>query len=185
MGNRDAERLVFHYLTTTAWAAVAKADVLLCNTFADLEPSIFISQHSPAAILPIGPLRTWQRPTREAPVGHFWRADDKTCHAFLDAQPRGSVVYVAFGSLTVMSPVQLEELALALEASGRSFLWVFRPGLARKVPMAFMDLVARHGRGKVVEWAPQERVLAHSAVGCFVTHCGWNSTLEGIRNGVP
>jgi hypothetical protein len=41
MGNRDAERLVFHYLTSIAWAAVAKADLLLCNTFTDLEPDIF------------------------------------------------------------------------------------------------------------------------------------------------
>ncbi|TKW40015.1 hypothetical protein SEVIR_1G218000v4 [Setaria viridis] len=187
MGNRDKKRMVFHYLTTTAWAADAKADVLLCNTFADLEPDIF-TQHSPASILPIGPLRTWQRSTTtsEALVGHFWRADDEDCLSFLDAQLRGSVVYVAFGSLAVMSPAQLQELALALDASGRPFLWVFRPGLAGKLPTGFTDLVARHaGRGKFVGWAPQEIVLAHSAVGCFVTHCGWNSTLEGIRNGVP
>ncbi|GJN20050.1 hypothetical protein PR202_gb07376 [Eleusine coracana subsp. coracana] len=52
MGNRDAECLVFHYLTNTASTAVAMSDVLLCNTFADLEPDIF-TQHSPAWILPI------------------------------------------------------------------------------------------------------------------------------------
>ncbi|KAL6622972.1 hypothetical protein ACP70R_032851 [Stipagrostis hirtigluma subsp. patula] len=84
-----------------------------------------------------------------------------------------------------MSPAQVEELALGLEASGRPFLWVVRPGLAGKIPASFKDLVARHGRGKVVEWAPQERVLAHPAVGCFLTHCGWNSTLESVRNGLP
>jgi hypothetical protein len=60
IGNRDAKRMVFHYLTTTAWAAVAKADVVLCNTFEELEPDIF-GPYSPASILPIGPLRTWQR----------------------------------------------------------------------------------------------------------------------------
>ncbi|KAL6911412.1 hypothetical protein ACP4OV_000217 [Aristida adscensionis] len=201
MGSRDAARMVFHYLTTTAWAAAAKADVVLCNTFADLEPAIFAARtqrsSSPddddtttaAAILPVGPLRTWPRPAAaelEAPVvGHFWRADDEASLSFLDAQPRGSVVYVAFGSLAVMSPAQLEELALGLEASGRPFLWVVRPGLAGKLPTAFTDLAARHGRGKVVEWAPQDRVLAHPAVGCFLTHCGWNSTLESIRNAVP
>jgi UDP:flavonoid glycosyltransferase YjiC (YdhE family) len=192
MGNRDAARMVFHYLTTTAWVAEAKADVLLCNTFADLEPDIFTTQQRPpaaASILPIGPLRTWRRPSAsEAPAGHFWPADDEACLSFLDAQPRGSVVYVAFGSLAVMSPAQLQELAHALSASGRPFLWVLRPGLAGKLPTAFTDLVEQHdggGRGKLVEWAPQESVLAHSAVGCFVTHCGWNSTLEGIRNGVP
>ncbi|CAO2143965.1 unnamed protein product [Urochloa humidicola] len=189
MGNRNAERMVFHYLTTTAWEAAAKADVLLCNTFAELEPDIFNTHHSLAAsILPIGPLRTWRRSAKEAPpvVGHFWRAEEEACLSFLDAQPHGSVVYVAFGSLAVMSPVQFQELALALGASGRPFLWVFRPGLAGKLPTALTDtLLAQNGKGKLVEWAPQETVLAHRAVGCFVTHCGWNSTLEGIGNGVP
>nr|CAB3494715.1 unnamed protein product [Digitaria exilis] len=194
MGNADAERMVFHYLTTTAWAAVANADVLLCNTFADLEPDIFSTTHhhsSPVpTILPIGPLRTWRRSTTASDdvpvVGHFWRADDEACLSFLDAQPHGSVVYVAFGSLTVMSPAQLQELALALVASGRPFLWVFRPGLTcGELPTAVRDMVRHHGKGKLVEWAPQESVLAHKAIGCFVTHCGWNSTLEGIRNGAP
>ncbi|KAJ1278042.1 hypothetical protein BS78_04G049500 [Paspalum vaginatum] len=194
MGSRDAARMVFHYLTTTAWAAASKADVLLCNTFEELEPAVFAAQqqqHSPASpsILPIGPLRTWQRGSAApAVVGHFWHADEDACLAFLDAQPHGSVVYVAFGSLTVMSPAQLEELGAALGSSGRPFLWVFRPGLAGAVPAAVADLVAKAnhgGRGKVVGWAPQERVLAHPAVGCFVTHCGWNSTLEGVRAGVP
>ncbi|GJM91391.1 hypothetical protein PR202_ga07755 [Eleusine coracana subsp. coracana] len=181
MGNRDAERLVFHYLTNTASTAVAKSDVLLCNTFADLEPDIF-AQHSPARILPIGPLRTWKRSTAEAPVGHFWHAEDHASLSFLDAHPHGSVVYVAFGSLTVMSSEQLEQLALGLEVSGRPFLWVVRPGLAGKLPTSF---VATNGRGKIVRWAPQDQVLAHPAVGCFLTHCGWNSTLESICNGVP
>ena len=37
----------------------------------------------------------------------------------------------------------------------------------------------------VVSWCPQQKVLAHRAVACFVSHCGWNSTMEGVRNGVP
>uniref|UniRef100_A0ACD5TWN1 Uncharacterized protein n=1 Tax=Avena sativa TaxID=4498 RepID=A0ACD5TWN1_AVESA len=183
MGNRDAERLVFHYLATIARTAATKADYLLCNTFADIEPAIFTD--STSTIIPIGPLRTWQRPTRHAPIGHFWHTDDVACMSFLDAQPIGSVVYVAFGSISIMTAEQVQELALGLQASGRPFLWVVRPEQAGKLPVGFMDDVDEPKKGKVVGWAPQEQVLGHSSVGCFVTHCGWNSTLEGIRNGLP
>ena len=121
MGNRDAERMVFHYLASIAKTAATKADYLLCNTFADIEPAIF-TYPPPTTIIPIGPLRTWQRPTRNAPVGHFWNADDTACMSFLDAQTHGSVVYVAFGSISIMTADQVQELALGLQASGRQFL---------------------------------------------------------------
>uniref|UniRef100_A0ACD5X0B7 Uncharacterized protein n=1 Tax=Avena sativa TaxID=4498 RepID=A0ACD5X0B7_AVESA len=183
MGNRDAERLVFHYLDTIAQTAVTKADYLLCNTFADIEPAIFTD--STPTIIPIGPLRTWPRQTRHAPIGHFWHTDDVACMSFLNAQPIGSVVYVAFGSISIMTAEQVQELALGLQASARPFLWVVRPEQAGKLPTGFMNDVDGPGKGKVVGWAPQEQVLGHSSVGCFVTHCGWNSTLEGIRNGIP
>jgi UDP:flavonoid glycosyltransferase YjiC (YdhE family) len=184
MGNPDAERMVFHYLDSIAQTAATKADYLLCNTFADIEPAVF-TDATPTNIIPIGPLRTWRRPTRHAPLGHFWHTEDATCMSFLDTQPRGSVVYVAFGSISIMTAEQVHELALGLQASGRPFLWVVRPEQAGKLPVEFADDVDGSEKGKVVGWAPQEQVLGHPSVGCFVTHCGWNSTLEGIRNGLP
>jgi UDP:flavonoid glycosyltransferase YjiC (YdhE family) len=184
MGNPDAERMVFHYLDSIAQTAATKADYLLCNTFADIEPAVF-TDATPTNIIPIGPLRTWRRPTRHAPLGHFWHTEDATCMSFLDTQPRGSVVYVAFGSISIMTAEQVHELALGLQASGRPFLWVVRPEQAGKLPVGFADDVDGSEKGKVVGWAPQEQVLGHPSVGCFVTHCGWNSTLEGIRNGLP
>ncbi|GAB4859716.1 hypothetical protein Ancab_011196, partial [Ancistrocladus abbreviatus] len=39
-------------------------------------------------------------------------------------------------------------------------------------------------RGCIVSGAPQKRVLAHEAIGGFWSHCGWNSTLDSVCDGV-
>ncbi|THG17777.1 hypothetical protein TEA_018629 [Camellia sinensis var. sinensis] len=52
------------------------------------------------------------------------------------------------------------------------------------IPSDFEHRVVK--RGLVIrEWAPQVLILTHRAVGVFLTHCGWNSALEGIFAGVP
>jgi hypothetical protein len=58
------------------------------------------------------------------------------------------------------------------------------PDLDVVLPEGFLERT--DGRGLVVKlWAPQVQVLRHRATGAFVTHCGWNSVLEGITVGVP
>lgn len=114
----------------------------------------------------------------------MWRAD-ASCIGWLDAQRAGSVVYVSFGSwVGPIGPDKLRELALGLESSGRPFLWALKRDAAWRagLPAGFADRV--DGRGKLVDWAPQEDVLRHPAVGCYLTHCGWNSTVEAIQHGV-
>ncbi|KAL6845604.1 hypothetical protein ACP4OV_025099 [Aristida adscensionis] len=121
------------------------------------------------------------------------------CLEWLDAQPERSVVFLCFGSLGAFSAAQLTEVARGLESSGHRFLWVVRtppqdpsklyeprpePELEALLPEGFLDRT--RGRGLVVpSWAPQAEVLRHAATGAFVTHCGWNSTLEGVAAGVP
>ncbi|RWV90847.1 hypothetical protein GW17_00046915, partial [Ensete ventricosum] len=106
------------------------------------------------------------------------------CLSWLDAKEPMSVVYVCFGSWSHFRGEQLREMALGLEAAGHPFLWVVRDDGDEWMPDGFERRVA--GRGLVVRgWAPQVAILAHAAVGGFVTHCGWNSVLEGVTAGLP
>ncbi|RLN43512.1 UDP-glycosyltransferase 74E2-like [Panicum miliaceum] len=103
--------------------------------------------------------------------------------AWLDERHVRSVVYVSFGSLVTLGSDQMAEVAEGLYNSGKAFLWVVRASETSKVPIGFTDKVK--ARGLIVTWSPQLDVLAHQAIGCFVTHCGWNSTVEGVAAGVP
>ncbi|CAL1411789.1 unnamed protein product [Linum trigynum] len=163
---------------------------LLVNSFHELETSA--CQMFPDT-LPIGPLVSEPDSRRHnnnnnnvVPSGSFWQ-QDSTCVPWLDEQPPDSVLYVAFGSITVVSQQQFSEFALGLEMTGKPFLWVIRPdfvkGSTAEFPQGFWERVG--GRGKVVGWANQEAVLSHPATACFVSHCGWNSTLDGLCAGVP
>uniref|UniRef100_A0A0E0IMF8 Uncharacterized protein n=1 Tax=Oryza nivara TaxID=4536 RepID=A0A0E0IMF8_ORYNI len=106
--------------------------------------------------------------------------------AWLDERAASSVVYVSFGSLATPSAAQMAELAHGLRDSGRFFLWVVRSSETGKLPDGFAgETAAKNTTGLIVPWCPQLEVLAHGAVGCFVTHCGWNSTVEAVSAGVP
>lgn len=158
-------------------STIKLANYLLCNSFYELEPSAFTLFPN---LKPIGPLFA------SSQLAHFW-PEDSTCLNWLDKQPADSVIYVAFGSTKVLDKQQFDELALGLELSGQRFLWVVRPDLGKEstgmYPDGFQERVG--SCGQMVGWAPQREVLAHPAVGGFLTHCGWNSTMEGLSNGVP
>ncbi|KAF8775586.1 hypothetical protein HU200_004362 [Digitaria exilis] len=158
----------------------ALADAIVCNTFHEIESEALA--FFPKEPLLIGPLVA-SKPTSAA---HFWR-EDLTSLAWLDAQAPSSVVYVAFGSFTVFDTTRLQELADGLVLTGRPFLWVVRPNFANGVDEGWLNDFRRRvgGKGLVVGWAPQQRVLSHTSVACFISHCGWNSTMEGVWHGVP
>lgn len=112
----------------------------------------------------------------------LWKPTSNQCFTWLDTKPPRSVIYVSFGSMGNISAEQVEEIAWGLKASNRPFLWVMKES-EKKLPTGFLNSVGE--TGMVVSWCNQLEVLAHQAIGCFVTHCGWNSTLEGLGLGVP
>lgn len=99
------------------------------------------------------------------------------------------MIFVSLGSLALMEINEVMETASGLDSSNQQFLWVIRPGSVRGstwieyLPKEFSKIIS--GRGYIVKWAPQKEVLSHPAVGGFWSHCGWNSTLESIGEGVP
>ncbi|KAL6218877.1 hypothetical protein ACLB2K_012084 [Fragaria x ananassa] len=113
------------------------------------------------------------------------------CQKWLDSKKPNSVIYVSFGSVVKFDDAQLMEIALELEASRQQFIWVVKKDEKKDqesnedwLPEGFEKRV--EGRGQVIRgWAPQVQILEHVAVGGFVTHCGWNSTLEAVSAGVP
>jgi UDP:flavonoid glycosyltransferase YjiC (YdhE family) len=106
---------------------------------------------------------------------------------WLDAQPARSVLYVAFGSEAPLTPAHVRALALGLELAGVRFLWALRKPVGGERPQLPDGFEGRVGaRGVVrVGWVPQVRVLAHAAVGAFMTHAGWNSLMESFLFGHP
>ncbi|CAN6278270.1 unnamed protein product [Urochloa humidicola] len=172
------------------------ADALILNTFEALDADVLAALRTEySQIYTVGPLGSLLRHHGAATDGNS-SADDSTglslwkqdaeCLAWLDTQEPGSVVYANFGSHTVMTPEQVAEFAWGLAASGHPFLWSIRDDAVRihGLPAAFVSETTM-GRGRVTAWCPQELVLRHPAVGCFVTHCGWNSMCETMVAGVP
>lgn len=150
------------------------AEKWLCNTTFDLEAGAFST--SPK-LLPTGPLMANENNI----LCSLWE-EDRTCLEWLDLQPPQSVIYVSFGSMVSLKPNQFNELALGLDLLKRPFLWVVREDNGFEVNDA---CEFRGSQGKVVSWAPQKKVLSHPSIACFISHCGWNSTIEGVYNGVP
>ncbi|KAI4989869.1 hypothetical protein ZWY2020_038232 [Hordeum vulgare] len=103
--------------------------------------------------------------------------EDPECMAWLDGKEARSVVYVSYGSHAAAGADKVKEFASGLARCSSPYLWVLRSDMAAGVEVG--------QNGLIVPWCAQEAVLAHPAVGLFVTHCGWNSILETVIAGVP
>uniref|UniRef100_A0A5B7A6W3 Putative UDP-glucosyltransferase family 1 protein n=1 Tax=Davidia involucrata TaxID=16924 RepID=A0A5B7A6W3_DAVIN len=180
-------------MVITETRQTTRAQALILNTSEDLEGPILshIRTRCPK-LYTIGPLHAHLKTrlaAEKTPSSNSLWEEDRSCIKWLDAQPLKSVIYVSFGSSTIITRDQVMEFWHGLVHSGKRFLWVNRPdsvagkdGLSQ-IPAEVFD--GTKDRGYIVKWAPQEEVLAHPAVGGFWTHSGWNSTLESIVTGVP
>ncbi|KAG8380606.1 hypothetical protein BUALT_Bualt06G0033200 [Buddleja alternifolia] len=159
------------------------SDIVLIKTFGELEGKYidFLSNMTCKKFVPVGPL--------VHSLGHAENEQNDFVE-WLDGKDPRSTVFASFGSEYFLSENEIEEIAYGLELSMVNFIWVVRFPVGEKIkieeklPKGFLARVGE--RGIVVEgWAPQRRILSHSSVGGFLSHCGWSSVMEGISSGVP
>ncbi|KAF7849611.1 hypothetical protein BT93_L0485 [Corymbia citriodora subsp. variegata] len=139
----------------------------------------------------IGPLSLCNKETEDkAHRGNQASIDQHEFLNWLDSKQPNSVVYICFGSMANFNAAQLHEIAVGLEASGQQFIWVVKKdpngeeGKEEWLPDGYESRI--RDKGLIIRgWAPQVLILDHEAIGGFVTHCGWNSTLEAVAAGVP
>ncbi|XP_062155460.1 anthocyanidin 3-O-glucosyltransferase 5-like [Alnus glutinosa] len=186
----DRTKLEYNFFLQVG-SEMRKSDGVLVNTWEDLDASTLKAMreeesYGSAPVYAVGPLIRAVGP----PASRSHLLD------WLDEQPVESVLYISFGSLGVLSAQQITELAWGLKLSQQRFMWVLRPPSKRDasadrgdnaldyLPDGFLEQT--HSLGLVVtQWAPQSEILGHRSTGGFLSHCGWNSSLESILSGVP
>ncbi|KAK7306718.1 hypothetical protein VNO77_44673 [Canavalia gladiata] len=184
--------IMFDFLGSEARNCLKSTSIII-NTFEELDrEAVEALRAKNPNIYTIGPLHLLGRHFPEKEEGFklsgssLWKIDTK-CLAWLDQWEPNSVIYVNYGSITVMSEHHLKEFAWGLANSKLPFLWIMRPdvvmGEAITLPEEFFDEIK--DRGYITSWCIQDQVLTHPSIGLFLTHCGWNSSLEGITAGVP
>ncbi|ONK59237.1 uncharacterized protein A4U43_C08F4390 [Asparagus officinalis] len=181
---------IFKYFKDEVQSAL-QATAIIMNTFDELE---FPVLNRLSAIFPpiytLGPLNLLYDHIPDKSLKNvrssFWK-EDHDCLKWLGDRMPQSVIYINFGSVAVFKNQQLIEFGWGIANSGHDFLWVIRPdivdGDSAILPKGFLREI--EGRGFLTSWCPQEEVLTHSSIGGFLTHCGWNSTMESMSFGVP
>ncbi|XP_038883424.1 UDP-glycosyltransferase 76B1-like isoform X3 [Benincasa hispida] len=171
---------------TCIYNGTKTASAIIWNSLWCLEHALFkkIEDETLVPVFPIGPLQK-----HYSNFSTNVLSEEQSCIAWLDKQAPSSVVYVSTGSVITMSKDELLEMAWGLANSDQPFLWVVRACLVNgsdgveQLPREFHE--ATRSRCRIASWLPQQKVLAHKSIGCFLTHNGWNSTIESIAEGIP
>ncbi|CAN6227288.1 unnamed protein product [Urochloa humidicola] len=179
----------YYEMVMSQFMGLEHADDVLVNSVYELEPQEAAYMESEWRGKTVGPTvpASYLDDDRFPPDTnygfHLFQLNAAPCMEWLDAQAPRSVVFAAFGSLSNLDPSEMCAVAQGLVDAGRPFLWVVRSSETHKLPAGYDEACGT--RGMVVPWCPQMEVLVHRAVGCFLTHCGWNSVLEAMVAGLP
>lgn len=182
---------------------------MFCNTAEEIEPGAlqWLRNYTKLPVWAIGPLLPQsylKKSSSSAPSGssiynqHSGKkpgVNPEEIIEWLDLRDPGSVLYISFGSQNTISSSQMMALAIGLEASAKSFIWVIRPPIgfdlrgefrSEWLPEGFEERIKEIKQGLLVRnWAPQLEILSHKSTGAFLSHCGWNSVIESLSQGVP
>ncbi|KAK7333808.1 hypothetical protein VNO80_30587 [Phaseolus coccineus] len=186
------DNIMFDFFLHEARNCLRSSSIII-NTFEDLEgETLDALRAANPNIYTIGPFDLLGRHFPETEKGFMsagsslWK-NDSNCLTWLDKWEPNSVIYVNYGSITTMSNDNLKEFAWGLANSKLPFLWIQRADIvaddSATLPQEFFDEIK--DRGYITSWCIQEKVLSHPSVGVFITHSGWNSTIESISAGVP
>ncbi|EPS71017.1 hypothetical protein M569_03738, partial [Genlisea aurea] len=172
----------------------------ICNTAEEIEPLglEILRKIIKLPVWPIGPLLPPLMMAGNSRVigkhtGREPGISPEKCLDWLDIRPENSVLYISFGSQNSIGASQMTALAKGLENSGKPFIWVIRPPVGSDpdgdfrsewLPEGFRDRTKDEGL-MVPGWAPQPEILCHRATAAFMSHCGWNSAMESLSQGVP
>ncbi|CAK9309182.1 unnamed protein product [Citrullus colocynthis] len=186
----DPDEIVFNFVIQEVNRSRGASAIML-NTYDSLEQDVMNSlssiHHSLYTIGPIHMLVNQMDDEKLKAIDSNLWAEESECIEWLNSKESNSVVYVNFGSIAVMTTDQLIEFAWGLADSGKPFLWITRPDLvvgdSAILPHEFVTQTKE--RSLIASWCCQEQVLNHPSIGGFLTHSGWNSTLESICAGVP
>ncbi|KAI3789251.1 hypothetical protein L2E82_02043 [Cichorium intybus] len=165
---------------------------VLGNSFMELEKDVITAVNDAGLpFWPVGPIVPATLFGKEDAIdgdlkglNKFKSADKIDCLEWLDKHQPASVLYISFGTLLFLSEKQIESIATGLKVLKRPFLWVVKlPENQETQKFGILEEIKE--QGLIVRWSPQTAVLSHPSVGCFVSHCGWNSLIETVTAGVP
>ena len=135
-------------------------------------------------VLPVGLLPPITEESEHVSTDSSW---PETCK-WLDGKELKSVLFVGFGSEYKMPLEEIHELAFSLELSRSPFLWILRKpqgvDSSDLLPPGFASRTQSQGL-VVLGWAPQQKILAHPAIGGCFFHSGWGTCIESLAHGHP